>query len=693
MTGGTVSDCALVKHVRYGDVHVLRLCNPPVNTLRHALRVALVQAIDAAAAEGARALVLIGEGRMFSAGAEMTEFGRPRLSPTLTEVIDTLDAFPGLTVAAIHGHALGGGLELALGCRARVAAPGAMVGLPEVKRGILPGAGGTQRLPRLIGAEPALALISTGDAVPVARAKELGIVDALIEGDLEQGAVAFARSILAEGRSIARVRDRTAAGDLASYDRAAAAVVQRARGMEAPPATAEAVRATLTLPFEEGMRAERALFERLVAGEQSRALRHIFFAEREAQKVAGLEGATARSVERVAVVGAGTMGGGIAMAFAQSGLPVVVVEATAEALARGLGRVEANWRRSVEAGRLSAEEMAARLALIRGTTDLDAVRDADLIIEAVFEDMGVKQSLFRDLDRIARPGAVLATNTSYLDVDAIASVTARPADVLGLHFFSPANVMRLIEVVRGAATGREALATALSVARRLGKVPVVVGNCFGFVGNRMAFQRSRQGELMLQEGALPWEIDTVMTQFGLAMGPFAVGDLAGLDIGGMVRRAFGLSFPIADAMVAAGRLGQKTGKGWYRYPEGGRTPEPDPETERMILEISASLGRTRRAIPAEEIVDRMTLSMVNEGARILEEGIAARASDIDVIFVHGYGWPAWRGGPMWYAEQRGLAAVRDRLSELAALTGDDTLRPAPLIERLAAAGEGFAKAA
>jgi 3-hydroxyacyl-CoA dehydrogenase len=688
-----MADQAFVLHERHGEVHVLRLANPPVNTLRHALRQELVAALDDAAAAGAKAVVLIGEGRMFSAGAEMTEFGGPRLEPTLTQVIDALDAFPGLTVAAIHGHALGGGLELALGCRARVAAPSAQVGLPEVKRGILPGAGGTQRLPRLIGAEPALALISTGDSVPAPRARELGIIDAIIEGDLLDGAIAYARAELAAGREHARVRDRTAAGDLAAFDAAASGVAKRARGMEAPPATAEAVRAALTEPFEQGLATERRLFDRLVKGEQSQALRHAFFAEREAQKVAGLDGIEARPVARAAVIGAGTMGGGIAMSFAAAGIPVTMVETTAEALARGLGRVESNWRRSARSGRMTEEDVSRLLGLIRGTTDLAEVRDAEVIIEAVFEDMEVKQGVFRELDRLAKPGAVLATNTSYLDVDAIAGVTSRPGDVLGMHFFSPANVMRLLEIVRGRETSAAALATAIAVGRRIGKVSVVVGNCFGFVGNRMSFQRGRQGELMLQEGALPWEVDKVMTAFGLAMGPFAVADLAGLDIGGMVRKAFGIPFPIADAMVAAGRLGQKTGKGWYRYADGSRTPEPDPETERMILEISARLGKTRRAIPAEEIVDRMTLSLVNEGARILEEGIAARASDIDVIFVNGYGWPAWRGGPMWHAERMGLGAVRDRLAELAALTGDEGLKPAPLIERLAASGGSFARPA
>ncbi|MCS6854335.1 MAG: 3-hydroxyacyl-CoA dehydrogenase NAD-binding domain-containing protein, partial [Elioraea sp.] len=674
-------------------VVVLRLANPPVNTLKHALRAALVTAIERAKRDGIKALVLMGEGRMFSAGAEMTEFGKPRLSPTLTEVIDTLDAFPGLTVAAIHGHALGGGLELALGCRARVASPGAMVGLPEVKRGLLPGAGGTQRLPRLIGAEPALALIATGDAVPAERACELGIIDRVIEGDLEAGAVAFAREVLASGQEIPRVRDRRAAGELASFDRAAEAVVRRARGMEAPPATAEAVRAALTVPFEEGMRTERALFDRLVAGDQSRALRHVFFAEREALKVPGLEGVEPAPVERVGVVGAGTMGAGIAMAFAAAGFPVIVVERGSNALARGLGRIEQTWRRSVEGGKLTAAEMSERLGRIRGSTDLADLRDADLVVEAVFEELGVKQGVFRDLDRITRGGAILATNTSYLDVDAIAAATSRPGQVLGLHFFSPAQVMRLLEIVRGKATTPTTVATSLELAKRLGKVPVVVGNCFGFVGNRMAFARSRQGELMLQEGALPWEIDRVLTDFGLAMGPFAVADLAGLDIGASARRAFGISFPIADAMVAAGRLGQKTGAGWYRYGPDGRTGEPDAETERIIRETAARLGKTPRAIPPEEILDRMVLSMVNEGARVLAEGIAARASDIDVVFVHGYGWPAWRGGPMWYAENRGLSAVCDRLAELAAVTGDDTLRPAPLLERLARSGEGFARAA
>ncbi|MBW8270161.1 3-hydroxyacyl-CoA dehydrogenase NAD-binding domain-containing protein [Caldovatus aquaticus] len=680
-----------VQHAAEGDIHILRLANPPVNTLRAALRAELVAGLNAAREAGAKAVVIVGTGRMFSAGAEMTEFGKPRVPPGLHDIAEEIARFPGPVVAGIHGGAYGGGLELALACHARVAAKGTKLALPEVKRGILPGGGGTQRMPRLIGPIPALRMIVSGEPVTAEEALKLGFVDEVAEGDIEAAAVAFARRALAEGHRFVLARDRTdktAGADLAAFDAEVEALLRRSRGMLAPVNCAKSVRAALTEPFDQGLQTERALFNELVNSEQSLALRHIFFAEREAQKVPGVPpGTPTVKVAKAAVIGAGTMGGGIAMCFAAAGIPVTVVEADAEALQKGIERCAANWRRSRNAP--PEEEIRRRLSLMTGTTDMAAVGDADLVIEAVFEDIGVKEKVFAELDRHARPGAILASNTSTLDIDRIARATRRPRDVLGMHFFSPANIMRLLEIVRGRETSPEAIATAMEVGKAIGKVPVVVGNCDGFVGNRMTGKRGPQIEKLLAEGCLPQDIDRVMESYGMAMGPLATGDLAGLDIGAAVRRARGTVAPIADALVAAGRYGQKTGKGWYRYDENRRR-HPDPEVERIILETSQRLGITRRRISDEEILDRLLLPMVNEGARILEEGIATRASDIDVVFVHGFGWPAWRGGPMFWADRVGLKEVRDRLARYAAATNDPNLQPAPLIERLAAEGGSFA---
>ncbi|GGG36749.1 3-hydroxyacyl-CoA dehydrogenase [Caldovatus sediminis] len=680
-----------VQRAAEGDIHILRLANPPVNTLRAALRADLVAGLNAAREAGAKAVVIVGTGRMFSAGAEMTEFGKPRVPPGLHDIAEEIARFPGPVVAGIHGGAYGGGLELALACHARVAAKGTKLALPEVKRGILPGGGGTQRMPRLIGPIPALRMIVSGEPVTAEEALKLGFVDEVAEGDIEAAAVAFARRALAEGRRFVLARDRadkTAGADLAAFDAEAEALLRRSRGMLAPVNCAKSVRAALTEPFDQGLQTERALFNELVNSEQSLALRHIFFAEREAQKVPGVPpGTPTVKVRKAAVIGAGTMGGGIAMCFAAAGIPVTIVEADAEALRKGIERCAANWRRSRNAP--PEEEIRRRLSLMNGTTDMAAIGDADLVIEAVFEDIAVKEKVFAELDRHARPGAILASNTSTLDIDRIARATQRPRDVLGMHFFSPANIMRLLEIVRGRESSPEAIATAMEVGKAIGKVTVVVGNCDGFVGNRMTGKRGPQVEKLLAEGCLPQDIDRVMESYGMAMGPLATGDLAGLDVGAAVRRARGTVAPIADAIVAAGRYGQKTGKGWYRYDENRRR-HPDPEVERIILETSQRLGITRRRISDEEILDRLLLPMVNEGARILEEGIATRASDIDVVFVNGFGWPAWRGGPMFWADRVGLKEVRDRLARYAAATNDPNLKPAALIERLAAEGGSFA---
>jgi 3-hydroxyacyl-CoA dehydrogenase len=678
---------------RDGEIAVVTIDNPPVNALKHEVRAGLAEALRQARDNAVvKAVAVACAGRTFSAGADITEFGKPSQPPSLHDVIAAIEAMPKPVIAALHGTALGGGFELALACHFRVAAPAARVGLPEVKLGLLPGAGGTQRLPRLVGPEMALRMIVTGDPIGAPEALAAGAIDEIVEGDPTAAAVALARRVIEDGRPLRLVRDREDKLIGEGFADAAEELTRRLRGREAPAACIEAVRNAIVLPFEEGLRREAELFRKLVAGDQSRAQRHIFFAEREASKVPDMPEATsARPIARGAVIGAGTMGGAIAMCFANVGIPVTVVETGRDLLQKGLDRVAANYRTTVSRGGLDTAEMERRMALITGVAELDAIREADVVIEAVFEEMDVKKRVFADLDRLARPGAVLATNTSTLDVNGIARATARPQDVLGMHFFSPANVMRLLEVVRGAQTSFEALATAIALGRRLGKVPVTVGVCYGFVGNRMLARRSVETERLLLEGALPQQIDTAVVGFGFPMGPCAMMDLAGLDVGWRIRRGRGEHAAIEDALCEAGRFGQKTGCGYFRYEPGSRIPAPDPEVERIILEASSRLGVNRWPIGEEEIVERMVLPMINEGARILEEGIAARPGDIDVIWVYGYGWPVWRGGPMYYGDRLGLPHIRDRLAFYADRSRDESLQPAPLIQRLAAEGRGFFK--
>jgi 3-hydroxyacyl-CoA dehydrogenase len=679
-----------------GDVAVITIDNPPVNAMKYEVRVGLLDLVSRAIGDAAiSAIVVTCAGRTFVAGADITEFGKPPRQPTGIAIIEAMEASPKPVIAALHGTPLGGGLELALGCHFRVAAPGTRLGLPEIKLGIIPGAGGTQRLPRLVGMDKAMAMILSGDPIPAREALDAGLVDEIVEGDLVAGAIAFARRVVAETRPLALTRNRedklaAVRGDLAAFDAAAANYTKRARGQNAPAAAVEALRAALTLPVADALKRERELFLELVAGDQSKAQRHIFFAEREAAKVPDIAGVKAHDVKRAAVIGAGTMGGGIAMCFANAGIPVTVVDTGAEALAHGLDVIARNYRNTAARGGLAADEMEARIGRIAGTTDLAAVADADIVIEAVFEDMGVKQEVFGRLDRIVKPGAVIASNTSYLDIDAIARGTARPQAVVGMHFFSPANVMRLLEVVRGAATSPETLATAIAVGRKLGKVPAVVGVSHGFVGNRMLRLRSVEAERLLLEGALPQDVDGALTGFGFPMGPFAMADLAGLDVGWRMRKAQGLTAPIADQLCERGRYGQKTARGFYLYEPGSRTPKPDPEVEQLIVDTAAQRGIARGALGKDEIVERLLFPMINEGARILREGIAQRPGDIDVIWVYGYGFPVHRGGPMHYADSVGLAYIRDRLTAFAHKTGDDRHRPAPLLEELAAAGKGFA---
>jgi 3-hydroxyacyl-CoA dehydrogenase len=689
----------VVKLERSDAIAVITVNNPPVNALSAAVRRGIFDCIKSAGSDPqVRAVVLTCAGRTFIAGADITEFGKPPQSPGLGEVISEIENCPKPVVAAIHGTALGGGLEVALGAHFRVATKDAKLGLPEVKLGLLPGAGGTQRLPRAVGPELAVKMIVTGDPIGAAEALKNGLIEEIVE-DPATGGEAFALKVLAEKRPMRRLRDDdsklvAARADRSIFTDAAAAANKRNRGLEAPLACAEAVSWTLDVPFDEALKKERESFLKLVAGDQSKAQRYAFFSEREAAKVSGVpEGTRPRPVERVAIIGAGTMGGGIAMSFANAGIPVTLIETGEEQLKRGMGVMQKNYEATAARGGIAADAPAKRMALINGVVGLENVRGADLIIEAVFETMAVKKEVFTALDAYAKPHAVLASNTSYLNIDEIAKVTRRPHDVLGMHFFSPANVMKLCEIVRAEKTAPDALMTAVAIARRIAKVPAVVGVCDGFVGNRMLAQRGKQAEKLLFEGALPQQVDAVVTKFGMPMGPFAMGDLAGLDIGWRSRQDRGIKSEIADALCEAGRFGQKTAKGYYKYEAGSRAPLPDPEVEKLIDETLQRLGRKRRSVSDEEILERMMYPMINEGARILEEKIAARPSDIDVIWLYGYGWPIYRGGPMFYADQVGLQHISDRLSFYARETDDPSLEPAALLARLAQEGKTFASLA
>ena len=685
----------------HGPVAVVTLNNPPVNGLGHALRSGIVAALDQALADPqVQAIVLTGSARAFSGGADVREFGTPKAGqePTLPSVIRALDGATKPVVAAIAGVCLGGGLELALGCHYRVALPDASLGLPEVKLGLLPGAGGTQRLPRLIGLEPALNMIVSGQPVPANAFAGTPLVHALIEGDLVEGAVAFAAQVAARGEPLPRARDLKVKQPNADafLQFARNTVAAASKPFPAPLQCVEAVAASLK-PFDEGLQTERTLFQALMQTPESRALRHVFQAERAAAKVPGLpEGTVLRPIARVGVIGAGTMGGGITMNFLNAGIPVVLLEMKQEALDRGLATIRKNYENSMKKGKLKPEQVEQRMGLITPTLEYAALKDADLIVEAVFEEMGVKEAVFRQLDAVAKPGAILASNTSYLDIDRIATFTRRPQDVIGLHFFSPANVMRLLEIVRGAQTAPDVLATSLQLAKQIKKVAVVSGVCDGFIGNRMLARYGAAAQGLINAGALPQQIDGALQKFGLAMGPFRMGDLAGLDIGWATRKRkaaeAGVEMKpiVADKLCEAGRFGQKTGAGWYRYEAGNRTPLPDSVTEQLITDYRAAHGITPRKIGDEEIVERCIFALVNEGARILEEGIAARASDIDLVYLNGYGFPLHRGGPMLYADTVGLPQVVRSLRRFAAEPGaDGSWQPAPLLVRLAEEGRSF----
>jgi len=692
---------AVTYSVRDG-VAVIALNNPPVNGLGSVLRPGIMGGLNQASADPAvKALVIIGTAKAFSGGADIREFNTPKslLPPTTLEIMQVQDGFPKPLVAAISGFALGGGLELALACHYRVAAPKSQLGLPEVKLGLLPGAGGTQRLPRIVGAAEALRMMTTGNPVTAERGLELGLVDELVQGDLLEGAVAFAKKLLAEGKGPRRVRDLSVKVDgepKAFFAAARADLEKTARGFPAPLQILGCVEAATTMPFDEGKQEETRRFRILVEGSESKALRHMFFAERQTTKIPDVpEDTPTRKIEKAAMVGAGTMGGGITMSLVNVGIPVTLVETSQEALDRGLATIRKNYAATVSKGRLKQEAMDKCLSLITPTLDLAAVRDADIVIEAVFERMDIKKDLFAKLDAIMKPGAILATNTSTLDINVIAEATRRPQDVVGTHFFSPANVMRLLEVVRGAKTAKDVLATTLALGKKIRKIPVVSGVCDGFIGNRMMEKYGLQAWYLLDEGCTPQQVDAAMKKFGLAMGPFTMYDMAGLDVGFAVRKRRVAERPgyayskIVDRVCEAGRFGQKTGKGWYRYEPGDRTPRPDPELEKMLAGYRKEIGITPRQVPDEEIVERLIYAMVNEAARILEEGIALRASDIDVVYMTGYGFPHYRGGPMFYADTVGLPKVLAAVERFHQGYQGELWKPAPLLAKLAGEGRGF----
>lgn len=688
-----------------GTVAVITLDNPPVNGLGYATRKAAAEGIERAEADPAvKAVVITGAGKAFSGGADIREFGSPKAlaEPNLLSLIAVVENCSKPVVAAVHTVCMGGGLELALGCHYRVAAPGAKIALPEVKLGLLPGAGGTQRLPRALGVEPALNMIVSGEPVNselLAQVPGQQLFQKIVEGDLLEGAIAYANEV-ADKRPLPKVRELKArhANPEAYFQFARNMVGGMSKNFPAPLRCLEAVAASVTMKFEDGMKAEREGFAALMQTPESKALRHAFFAERAASKIGDVPDSTPqREIKKVGVIGAGTMGGGISMNFLNAGLPVTILETKQEALDRGIATIKKNYEAQVKKGKLKEDKYAARMALLSTTLSYDDLKDCDLIIEAVFEEIGVKEAVFKQLDAVAKPGAILASNTSTLDVDKIASFTKRPQDVVGMHFFSPANVMKLLEVVRGKATAKDVLATVMAIGKKIKKTAVVSGVCDGFIGNRMIEQYSRQAGFLLDEGCSPQQVDKAVEKFGFAMGPFRMGDLAGNDIGWAIRKRRYIEKPdmkysaSSDRLCELGRFGQKTGAGWYDYVPGKRDAIPSPVVEEMLAKHRAAIGIQTRQISDEEIVHRLVFALVNEAAHLLEEGIAQRASDVDMVYLTGYGFPLWRGGPMCYADTVGLFNVVQAMKRFAKNPNDDAnfWQPAPLLARLVEQGKGF----
>jgi len=696
----------LVQLTKDKDVAIITLNNPPVNAIGPGMPEGISQAINEVIRDqSVKAAVFIGAGRTFVAGADIKEFskitsGKKDRGAGLLPVLRQIEDCPKPVVMAIHGMAFGGGLELAMSGHYRVGAPGAQFGQPEVKLGIIPGAGGTQRLPRLAGVAKAVEMCAEGNPVSACEAVEVGILDQLIEGDLLTGAIAFARSVLE--KPAPKTRERNEKLNVSEQNAALVAAArqlarQKQRGMMAPLAAIDAVEAATHLPFDEGCEVEKKLFNDCLFSDQSKALMHVFFGEREVAKVPDIPKDTPiLQLHSVAVVGAGTMGGGIAMVFANAGIPVLLKDADQPALDRGMEVIRKNYASSVKRGRFTQQFVDERLQLIQPMLDYDDFGRVDMVVEAVFEGMQLKKEIFALLDRVCRPGAILASNTSTLSIDEIASATARPEAVIGTHFFSPANMMRLLEIVRGKASSNDVIATCMQLSKKLGKVGVLVGNCRGFVGNRMFGPYRREAQFLVEEGASIEAVDQALYDFGMAMGPLATGDLAGLDVGWRIRKEYrhlekpGIRQPFAeDRLCEMGRYGQKTGAGWYKYDENRRAI-PDPEVAALVRKWAAETGIPQRKISPEEIVDRCIFALVNEGSRILEEGIALRAVDIDIIYLNGYGFPAYRGGPMWYADTVGLNKVLDRISEFHQQHGE-LWEPAPLLKRQAQEGSTFAE--
>lgn len=685
-----------------GDIGVITVNNPPVNALSPGVPEGIEAALLACCANpSVKAIILIGGGRTFIAGADIKQFaklatGVKGIDAAMRAMFPALDNCSKPVIAAIHGTALGGGLETALCCHYRVAVPSSQVGQPEVKLGLIPGAGATQRLPRLAGVVKAAEMCAIGDPVSAVEAEKAGILDRIIDGDLLAGAIAFAREVIARAGSPRKASELAVpACDPSALAAFRAAVAKRTRGLMAPLKAIDAVEAA-SLPFDEGMQREADIFRECLLSDQSKSLIHVFFAERAVNKIPGIGKEIATlPIRQAAVVGAGTMGGGIAMNYANAGIPVLIKETTQQALDHGLAIIRKNYAATVQKGKLTAAQMEQRLGLIQPTLDYDRFAEVDIVVEAVFEGIELKKQVFAELEQVTRPDAILASNTSTLDIDAIAAATSRPQQVIGHHFFSPANVMRLLEIVRGKESSPSVIATSMALAKTLGKVGVLVGNCFGFVGNRMFDPYLRQAQFLVEEGARVEEVDAAMVEFGMALGPLAVADLAGLDVGWRIRNGIRHLIPkdlrqplVSDRLYEMGRYGQKTGAGWYRYPEGSRMPTPDPEVQQLVEASAVKAGIQRRAISSDEIVERIVYALINEGAKILAEGIAMRAGDIDIIYIYGYGFPAYRGGPMCYADTVGIKKVYERICEFERQHGREW-SPAPLLANLAETGRNF----